>query len=223
MKAGNLMTRSTLGGLALAVGLTLPAIAAEPPADPQLAQATPAPAPGARPQWGQRPDGGRSMQGHHGWHRRGRAHRFSLARVALRYQKDLGLSTTQVQSLRKLTVDARRDAIKREADLKLARVDLGTLMMPDPADPNRARDMSRIEAKVRDIEKLRADGKIAQIRTMEQSRQVLTPEQREKLRSLLAERWQHRGSQPGSGQRGMAPEDGTHQPAATPSTGESSG
>jgi len=95
-------------------------------------------------------------------------------------------------------------------------VDLGTLMMPDPADPNRARDMGKIEAKVRDIEKLRADAKIAQIRTMEQSRQVLTPEQREKLRAVLAQRWQHRGPQPGSGTRGMAPEeDGTHRPATT--------
>ena len=214
MKAGTLLTRSTFGGLALALGLTLPA-AAEPPADTQLSQATPAPAPGGHPQWGQRPDGGRSMHGHHGWHRRGKAHRFSLARLALRHQKELGLSTTQVDSLRKLGVDARRDAIKREADLKLARVDLGTLMMPDPADPNRARDMGKIEAKVRDIEKLRADAKIAQIRTMEQSRQVLTPEQREKLRAVMAQRWQHRGPQPGSGTQGMAPEEGTHQPATT--------
>jgi len=68
----------------------------------------------------------------------------------------------------------------------------------------------------RDIEKLRADAKIAQIRTMEQSRQVLTPEQREKLRAVLAQRWQHRGPQPGPGTRGMAPEeDGTHRPATT--------
>ena len=212
MKASTFLTRSTLGGLALALGITLPA-AADPPADMQLAQATPAPAPGTRPQWGQHPGGGKSMHGHHGWHRRAKAHRFSLARVALRYQKDLGLSATQVQSLQKLSVDARRDAIKRQADLKLARVDLGTLMMPDPADPNRARDMAKIEAKVRDIEKLRADGKIAQIRTMEQSRQVLTPEQRDKLRSLLAERrHQHRhGPQPGAAPRGMAPENSTTQ------------
>jgi Spy/CpxP family protein refolding chaperone len=222
MKAGTFLTRSTLGGLALALGITLPA-AAELPADTQVAQATPAPAPGARPQWGQHPGGGKSMHGHHGWHRRARAHRFSLARVALRHQKDLGLSTTQVQSLQKLTVDARRDAIKRQADLKLARVDLGTLMMPDPADPNRARDMGKIEAKVRDIEKLRADGKIAQIRSIEQSRQVLTPEQREKLRTLLTQRGQHHGSQPGAGPRGMAPEDGSHQPAAAPDNGAISG
>lgn len=222
MKAGTLLTRSTLGGLAVALGLTLPA-AAEPPTDTQLAQATPAPAPGGQPQWGQRPDGGRSMHGHHRWHRHGKAHRFSLARLALRHQKDLGLSTTQVESLRKLSIDAQRDAIKREADLKLARVDLGALMMPDPADPNRARDMGRIEAKVRDIEKLRADGKIAQIRAMEQSRQVLTPEQREKLRALMTQRWQHRGPQQGPGPRGMAPEEGTHQPTATPESGETSG
>ena len=210
MKAGTVLTRSTLGGLALALGIALPA-AAEPPADTQLAQATPAPTPGARPQWGQHPDGGKSVHGHHGWHRRAKAHRFSLARVALRYQKDLGLSATQVQSLQKMSADARRDAIKRQADLKLARVDLGTLMQPDPADPNRARDMAKIEAKVRDIEKLRADGKIAQLRTMEQSRQVLTPEQREKLRSLLAERRHHHGPQPGAAPRGMAPENNTQQ------------
>src|SRR5262245_21740677 len=144
MKAGTSLTRSTLGGLALAVGITLPA-AAQPVTDTQVAQATPAPAPGARPQRGQQPGGGRSMHGHHGWHRRAGGHRFSLARVALRYQKDLGLSPAQVQSLQKLGLDARRDAIKREADLKLARVDLATLMMPDPADPNRARDMGKIE------------------------------------------------------------------------------
>ncbi|HEY7203528.1 MAG TPA: hypothetical protein VIA61_04500 [Methylomirabilota bacterium] len=222
MKAGTLLTRSTLGGMALALGLTLPA-AAEPPADTQLAQTTPAPAPPGRPQWGPGPDGGRGMQSHHGWHRHGKAHRFSLAGLALRHQKELGLSTTQVESLRKLGVDARRDAIKREADLKLARVDLGTLMMPDPADPNRARDMGRIEAKVRDIEKLRADAQIARIRTMEQSRQVLTPEQREKLRSMMTQRWQHRGPQPGPGPRSMTPDPDTHQPAAAPETGATSG
>ena len=67
------------------------------------------------------------------------------------------------------------------------------MMMPDPADANKPRDLSKIESKVREIEKLRADGRVARIRTMEQSRQVLTPEQRDKLRALLTQRWQHRG------------------------------
>jgi Spy/CpxP family protein refolding chaperone len=222
MKARTALTRSTLGGLALALGMTLPA-AAEPPADTQLAQTAPAPAPGARPQWAHGSGGGKSMQGHHGWRRHARARHFSLARLALRYQKDLALTPAQVDSLRKLSLDARRDAIKRQAEVRLARLDLGTLMMPDPADPNKPRDMARIEAKVRDIEKLRADGKIAQIRALEQSRQVLTPEQREKLRALMAQRWQQRGPQQGPGMRGMAPEEGGQQPASAPDTGATSG
>ena len=191
---------STLGAMALVLGVTMPA-AAEPPDGTQVAQAAPdasRPAPGARPQWGHR-SGGEDMHGHHGWHRRAKAHRFSLAGLALRHQKDLALTPAQVDSLRKLGVDSRRDAIKRQAERRLAELDLRTLMMPDPADPNKARDMAKIEAKVRDIEKLRADGKIAEIRNLEQSRQTLTPEQREKLRALMAERWHQRGPQHGPG------------------------
>jgi Spy/CpxP family protein refolding chaperone len=217
--------RSALGGLALVLGMTLPAAAQAPDAAPQgtdgvqLAQAQ---APNSGPGMGQHRPGG--MRGHGGWHhhKMHRMHRFSLAGLALRHQKALALTPAQVDSLRKLGTDSRRDAIKRQADRKLAELDLRTLMMPDPADANKARDLSKIEAKVREIEKLRADGRVAQIRTMEQSRQVLTPEQREKLRTLLAERWQQRrGGQPGM--RGMAPEDGGHQPAAAEQTDGNAG
>ena len=53
--------RNALTGLALVLGMALPA-AAEPPDGIQLAQAPtdatrPAPGPGARPHWGQRPEG----------------------------------------------------------------------------------------------------------------------------------------------------------------------
>ncbi|MGH7417757.1 MAG: Spy/CpxP family protein refolding chaperone, partial [Candidatus Rokuibacteriota bacterium] len=98
----------------------------------------------------------------------------------------MALTPAQVDSLRKLGTDARRADIKGQADRRLAELDLRTLMAPDPADPNKPRDLARIETKVREIEKLRADGRVAQIMSLEQSRQVLTPEQREKLRSLLS-------------------------------------
>lgn len=212
----------TMGGLALVLGMTLPAAAQAPPAPAeaqeagQLAQAQPdAPRPGM----GDRRHG--PMHGHGSWHRH-KMHRFSLAGLALRHRQELALTPAQVDSLRKLGTDAQRDAIKRQADRRLAEVDLRALMMPDPADANKPRDLSKIEAKVREIEKLRADGRVAQIRTMEQSRQVLTPEQREKLRTLLAERWQQRrGGQPGM--RGMAPEDGGHRPAAAEQTDGNAG
>ncbi|HTI55149.1 MAG TPA: Spy/CpxP family protein refolding chaperone [Verrucomicrobiae bacterium] len=212
----------TMGGLALVLGMTLPAAAQAPPAPAeaqeagQLAQAQPdAPRPGM----GERRHG--PMHGHGSWHRH-KMHRFSLAGLALRHRQELALTPAQVDSLRKLGTDAQRDAIKRQADRRLAELDLRTMMMPDPADANKPRDLSKIETKVREIEKLHADGRVARIRTMEQSRQVLTPEQRDKLRALLTQRWQHRGPQ-GPGMRGMAPEDGSHEPAAAEESRPSAG
>lgn len=210
--------RNALTGLALVLGMALPA-AAESPDSLQVAQAPtdatrPAPGPGARPHWGQRPEGPDGQQGHRGWQRRAKAHRFSLSGLALRHQKDLALTPAQVDSLRQLGTDGRRDAIKRQADRRLAELDLRTLMAPDPADPNKPRDLAKIETKVREIEKLRADGRVAQILRSEQSRQVLTPEQHEKLRTLLSQRGQHRGPHD-PGMRGMAPEDGAQKTATT--------
>lgn len=218
--------RNALTGLALVLGMALPA-GAQSADTMQLAQAPtdasrPAPGPGARPHWGQRSEGHGGKHSHHGWHRRARAHRFSLSGLALRHQKDLALTPIQVDSLRKLGTDARRDDIKRHADRRLAELDLRTLMAPDPADSNKPRDLAKIETKVREIEKLRADGRVAQIRSLEQSRQVLTPEQREKLRTLLSQRMQHRGPH-GSGMRGTAPEDGAQKPAAAEETGPTAG
>jgi Spy/CpxP family protein refolding chaperone len=188
--------------------MTLPA-AAQAPID--------APRPG--PGMGEHRQG--PMHDHGGWHRH-KMHRFSLAGLALRHRQELALTPAQVDSLRKLGTDAQREAIKGQADRRLAELDLRTMMMPDAADPNKPRDLAKIETKVREIEKLRADGRVARIRTMEQSRQVLTPEQRDKLRALLTQRWQHRGPQM-PGMRGMAPEDGHHEPAAAEEDGPSNG
>ena len=201
--------RTALGALALVLGMTLPA-AAEPAAGLQLAQAPsdtarPAPGPGARHHWKQPAEGHEGKHGRHGWPRRGRAH--SPSGLALRHQKDLALTPAQVDGLRQLDTDARREAIKRQADRRLAELDLRTLMAADPADPGKPRDLARIEAKVREIEKMRADGRVARIRGMEQSRQVLTPEQQEKLRSLLSQRVRHRGPH-GPGMRGAALDEG---------------
>src|SRR5262249_27986985 len=123
--------RSALGGLALILGMALPA-AAEPPDGVQVAQAQPAPGPGSH--WNRGPEGPGHMQGHHGWHRRGRAHHFSLSGLALRHRQELALTPAQVDSLRKLGMDARRDAIKRQADRRLAELDLRTIMTPDATD-----------------------------------------------------------------------------------------
>jgi Spy/CpxP family protein refolding chaperone len=155
------------------------------------------------------------MRGQWDW-RRHMTHRFSLAGLALRHQQELALTPAQVQSLRQLDTDTQREAIKRQADRLLAELDLRTLMMPDPTDPDKPRDLAKIEVQVREIERLRADGRIARVRAMEQSRQILTPEQRQKLRMLFAERWLHRGPRGPEAPRmhGMAPYDDRHESAS---------
>jgi Spy/CpxP family protein refolding chaperone len=123
----------------------------------------------------------------HRWQRHGRHHRMpSLAAIALRHRAELGLNPQQVESLQKLQMDARRAGIQRRANVQLAALDLGALLRSEPVD------MAKVEAKVREIEKLRADGRLAFIRANEQGKAQLTADQRDKLKALREARWQQR-------------------------------
>lgn len=104
-----------------------------------------------------------------------------LISMALRHRAELGLSAAQAEALERLRSDFQREAIKREADIRVAELDVAALLARDQAD------LAAVEAKVREIERLRADLRLARIRTIEQGRAQLTPEQREKLRALVAE------------------------------------
>lgn len=174
---------------ALVLGLTLawPAAAASP--DPLVLAQAGAPAQVADAQPGMR----REMHGRRGdmrgegqrWQRHGRHHRMpSLAAIALRHRAELGLNPQQVESLQKLQLDARRAAVQGRANAELAALDLGGLLRSEPVD------MAKVEAKVRELEKLRADGRLAFIRANEQGKAQLTTDQRDKLRALRAARWE---------------------------------
>jgi Spy/CpxP family protein refolding chaperone len=174
--------KGVLGGLALMLGLTMPVAAAP----PDIAAT-------AHPQAGRSMDRS-AMQGHrhfggwqrhmrHGHARRGR----SVIGFALRHRQELSLTPQQVETFKKLGMDSRRAAIRAGADRRVAQLDLMSLRQSDPVD------MGRVEAKVREIERLRADSRLAAIRTDEQAKAQLTPEQREKLKGLAAARWQRKG------------------------------
>jgi len=181
-----------LGALALVLGLTLPA-AAQSPAMTDAVEAQMGPG-GGGPGMGGPGGGGPGMQnerGRGGWqkhagHRHMRRGR-SIVFMALRNQKELGLSPQQVSSLQQLGMDAGRASIKRRADGQLAKLDLFGLLRAEPVD------MAKVEGKIRDIERLKADGAIARLRTNEAAKAQLTPDQREKLKTLRAARWQRRG------------------------------
>jgi hypothetical protein len=103
--------------------------------------------------------------------------------IMLSHRQDLGLSAAQVQELERLRADFQREAIKRDADQRVAEMDLAALLKADPAD------LTKVEIKVREIERLRADQRLGRLRTIEQGKAQLSADQRAKLSSLLAEPW----------------------------------
>jgi Spy/CpxP family protein refolding chaperone len=99
----------------------------------------------------------------------------------LDHRREIGLTPAQVQDLERIRTGFQRDAIKLEADQRVAQIDLTTLLEAEPVD------LDAVESRVRDIERLRADLRIARIRAIERGKAQLTAEQREKLSSLLGE------------------------------------
>jgi hypothetical protein len=173
----------TFAALALGLGLALPAAAAEAPAAVApdstitVADTTGGPRMGRAAEPGQH-----RRMGHHRHFRHRRMPTY--AGMALRHRAELGLNPQQVEALQKLTMDTMRAGIQRRADLQIAGLDLMSLRRAD------AVDLGKVEAKVREIEKMRADGRIARIRADEQGKAQLSAEQREKLKALMQARWQ---------------------------------
>lgn len=104
-----------------------------------------------------------------------------LITFMLRHREELKLSAVQVKNLKRLRSDFRREAIRQQADIRVVEIELDTLLESDTVNLDQA------ETKIRQIEKLRGDYRIAHIRTIEQGKAQLTLEQQERLRSLVAE------------------------------------
>ena len=114
-----------------------------------------------------------------------------LITMMLHHRAELGLSADQVNRLETLRGDFTREAIRRGADIRIAELDLATLLEQDPVD------LAKVEAKVRESAQLRADLRIARLRTVEQGKAVLTAEQRTRLQAMLSGGMmmhQHQGS-----------------------------
>ena len=102
-----------------------------------------------------------------------------LISLMLDHRDELALTPEQASRLEKLRQDFARESIRRDADIRIAEMDLAALL------DQPALDMAKVEAKIRELARLRADLRIERIRTIEQGRAVLTPEQRTKLQGLL--------------------------------------
>lgn len=103
--------------------------------------------------------------------------------IMLSHRQELELTAAQVKELERLRADFTREAIKRDADLRVAEMDVTTLLKGEPVD------LGKVEAKIREIERTRADLRIARIRAIEQAKAQLTDDQRAKLARVLADPW----------------------------------
>jgi DNA gyrase/topoisomerase IV subunit A len=113
-----------------------------------------------------------------------------LISLMLRNREKLGLSDEQVRRMEQLRTEFEKESIRKDADRRVAEMDLDALLNA----PNV--DMAKVEAKVREIEKQRADLRLARIRAIEKAKEQLTADQRKKLQEVLKEPGFSVGSRP---------------------------
>lgn len=87
----------------------------------------------------------------------------------------LGLSADQVKKLEQLRDNFERQNIRNHAEVRIVELDIAGLL------DNPTVDLAKVEAKMREAEKLRGDLRIARIKALEQAKALLTPEQRKKF------------------------------------------
>jgi Spy/CpxP family protein refolding chaperone len=119
-------------------------------------------------------------------------------------ERQLGLSEEQAEQLRRLRAEERKQAIRRRADLAIARLDL------DEALDAPAVDEKLVASRVRAVSDLQAAEVRARADRRLAVRKVLTPEQQQKLLQLTREgRAERAGAWRGRGAgRGPQPEAG---------------
>jgi Spy/CpxP family protein refolding chaperone len=132
--------------------------------------------PGGR---GPGPDDGHGRSGRHGRHHGWSGAERPVIGPALAHRDALGLTAEQVTRLQALRDEFGREAIRREADLRIAEMDLQAILQKEPVD------LAQAEAKIREAAQVRTDLRVARLRAIEQGKAVLTAEQRARLEGLV--------------------------------------
>jgi len=99
----------------------------------------------------------------------------------LRHKKDLGLSEEQSAQIKAIATDYTKTRIREEADLKLAEVDVRTLVHDEKAD------LPAIETAMKRSENAHTALRMEGVKSLRAATAVLTPEQREKWHAIRME------------------------------------
>lgn len=102
------------------------------------------------------------------------------------FKKELNLTDDQVKQLQSIRTECAKAQVKREADIKVARIDMTGLMKKDTPD------FAGIREKEKQVSALELEGKLAMVDCREKSYNVLTKEQQAKLPALMKEKMEKR-------------------------------
>jgi len=102
-----------------------------------------------------------------------------LITLILWHARDLSLTPAQIQILDRLRGDHQRQTELKGAELQRIEQELQQLFGREPLD------LAQVEARMRKMEALRTDLRMSRIRTIEQGKAVLTPEQWRNLQPVL--------------------------------------
>lgn len=156
--------------------LFIPTLVASLFLSPVLAAAQPQDAPPNRPNQGQ---GDAQM-------RRGAGPGAPMQQRRMAMHVDLGLTDVQKADLQKLRETSRKDRLRKSTDLKIARLDLHSLLRAEKVDEKAvAAKLAEVQAAQGAMLKLHVDSALAMKR-------ILTPEQQKKMQAMRANRGHQR-------------------------------
>ena len=113
----------------------------------------------------------------------------------------LKLTDDQIQKIRNIQPDFRRQQVRTGADIQLDQIDLQQELMKDGPDAAKA------ERLIRHINQLQADQQVAAMKASIAAKNVLTPEQRQMCSSMM--KMKMMGPQMPGGMQPMGPPGGT--------------
>ena len=96
------------------------------------------------------------------------------------HAKEIGLSPDQLISVKALQLDFDLTRIKGEAEIMLTEREIAAMFKDDKTD------VPAVEVKIRESEAMRAGLRVASLKSLRKGMALLTPEQREKSRRILA-------------------------------------
>jgi Spy/CpxP family protein refolding chaperone len=108
-----------------------------------------------------------------------------LVNFALQHKSDLNLATDQVANLEKIKSHYQSQVTPLHQQIQAAEKEIANLSQQSPAN------LIQIKSKIQETEKVRSELRYLGVEAMENGRSVLTVQQRDQLKTLIASRQQN--------------------------------